>query len=121
MEGDLLAALYRACSHSLTEKTLNVSPKTFVSVSLVSQGYPEAYETKKLISGANDKMEGVTLFHAGTAIDEQGRLITNGGRVFSVCGSGDSIEEARQRAYTMAQHIQFEGKRCRSDIGSDLL
>ncbi len=121
LEGDLLAALYRACSHSLTEKTLNVSPKTFVSVSLVSQGYPEAYETKKLISGANDKMEGVTLFHAGTAIDEQGRLITNGGRVFSVCGSGDSIEEARQRAYTMAQHIQFEGKRCRSDIGSDLL
>lgn len=121
LEGDLLAALYRACSHSLTEKTLNVSPKTFVSVSLVSQGYPEAYETKKLISGANDKMEGVTLFHAGTAIDEQGRLITNGGRVFSVCGSGDSIEEARQRAYTMAQHIQFEGKRCRSDIGNDLL
>jgi len=120
LEGDLLAALYRACSHSLTEKTLNVSPKTFVSVSLVSQGYPEAYETKKLISGANDKTEGVTLFHAGTAIDEQGRLITNGGRVFSVCGSGDSIEEARQRAYIMAQHIQFEGKRCRSDIGNDL-
>ena len=121
LEGDLLAALYRACNHALTEKTLCVSPKTFVSVSLVSQGYPEAYETKKLVSGANDKMEGVTLFHAGTALNAQGRLITSGGRVFSVCGSGNNIEEARERAYAMAQHIQFEGKRCRSDIGMDLI
>ena len=66
-------------------------------------------------------MEGVTLFHAGTALNAQGRLITSGGRVFSVCGSGNNIEEARERAYAMAQHIQFEGKRCRSDIGMDLI
>lgn len=120
LEGDLLAALSAACNKALTEKTLEVSTRTFVSVSLVSQGYPEAYETEKIIRGTSDKMEGVTLFHAGTVYNTAGELITSGGRVFSVCGEGNDIEEARRRAYSMVDHIQFEGKRFRSDIGNDL-
>lgn len=120
LEGDLLETIYAACKKALTSSLLAVSKKTFVSVSLVSAGYPGDYQTKKLISGATDTKDGVTLFHAGTASNSNGELVTNGGRVFSVCGEGNNIEEARLRAYEMAEHIQFEGKRFRSDIGNDL-
>ncbi|MCA8954932.1 MAG: phosphoribosylamine--glycine ligase, partial [Planctomycetes bacterium] len=57
------------------------------------------------------------VFHAGTAV-RNGELVTDGGRVLSVCALGDSLESARERAYGAVQRIEFRGKHVRTDIGS---
>ncbi len=119
LEGDLLTSIYGAAGHELTSGSLSVSNETFLSVSLVSGGYPEAYETKKEISGVEDSTPDTFLFHAGTSL-EDGKLRTAGGRVFSVCARGESIAEARQRVYERAEKISFDGKRYRKDIGLDI-
>lgn len=121
LEGDLLTTLYDACNHALTTPTLSVRKRTFVSVSLVSRGYPAQSDTGKEIGGATDTLPNCTLFHAGTSGIVGGKLTTSGGRVFSACGEGNNIAEARERAYALAEHVQFDGKRFRTDIGNDLL
>lgn len=120
LEGDLLTVLYDAANHNLTPGLLSTSVDTFVSVSLVSGGYPEAYEKGKLITGVEDSVAGTTIFHAGTALDAQGNLRTAGGRVFSVCARGKDLATARDLAYARAEKITFEGKRNRMDIGEDI-
>ena len=120
LEGDLLTVLYDAANHNLTLGLLSTSADTFVSVSLVSGGYPEAYEKGKLITGVEDSVAGTTIFHAGTALDAQGNLCTAGGRVFSVCARGKDLATACDLAYARAEKITFEGKRNRTDIGEDI-
>ena len=72
-----------------------------VTVVLASEGYPGSYPTGLPISGvdAAESIDGVTVFHAGTARDAEGRLVTAGGRVLSVTGTGASLADARDRAY----------------------
>ena len=92
---------------------------------LASGGYPVAYEKGKPISGLVDGQlpgeENVTVYHSGTAITEDGQLVTNGGRVLNVVAKGDSFEEARERAYEACDLINFEGKMFRHDIGKKAL
>ncbi len=87
-------------------------------VVLASGGYPGGYEKGKVIRGldAAANLDGVTVFHAGTALDG-GRVVTSGGRVLSVTAIGDTIDEAAERAYEAAAMIDFEGKQFRQDIG----
>jgi phosphoribosylamine--glycine ligase len=91
-----------------------------VTVVMASGGYPGAYETGRVITGVEeaDALEGVTVFHAGTARDAEGRLVTAGGRVLSVTGTGATIREARQRAYAGVGSIDFEGAQWRRDIAA---
>lgn len=121
LEGDLLTALYDAANHQLKPGALSCSHDSFVAISLVSGGYPEAYEKNKVISGAEDVIPNTEVFHAGTALDAEGRLCTAGGRVFSVCARGQNLESARKLAYERADKILFDGKRNRLDIGEDIL
>ena len=58
------------------------------------------------------------MFHAGTKVNADGELITNGGRVLNVVAMGDSFEEARELAYQACDLINFEGKQLRTDIGA---
>ena len=90
-----------------------------VCVVLASQGYPKAYEKGKKITGieAAEELPGVTVFHAGTKRDENGDLVTAGGRVLNVVALGATFEDARARAYEACDRIDFEGKQFRSDIG----
>ena len=90
-----------------------------VCVVLASEGYPGSYEKGNVILGVDDAeaMEGITVFHAGTARNEDGELVTAGGRVLNVVAVADSFEEARNRAYEACDVIQFEGKQLRRDIG----
>ena len=90
-----------------------------VCVVLASAGYPGAYEKGKVILGVEDAEadEDVIVFHAGTARNEDGELVTSGGRVLNVVGLGDSFEAAREKAYEACELINFEGKQYRSDIG----
>jgi phosphoribosylamine---glycine ligase len=87
-------------------------------VVLASRGYPEASELDRPITGidAATRIEGVSVYHAGTAV-RNGTLVTAGGRVLSVVGRGAGFAEATARAYAGAQQIFFDGMQCRSDIG----
>ena len=62
-------------------------------------------------------MEGVTVYHAGTAVNEDGEVVTSGGRVLDVTALGDTFEAARELAYAACDKIEFEGKTLRRDIG----
>lgn len=91
-----------------------------VCVVLASAGYPGKYEKGKVILGVEDAedMEGVKVFHAGTARNADGELVTAGGRVLNVVALGKTFDEAREKAYAACDSINFEGKQLRSDIGA---
>jgi phosphoribosylamine--glycine ligase len=93
-----------------------------VSVVLASGGYPGAYETGKVITGVDeaDAMPGVTVFHAGTALREDGTLVTSGGRVLDVTALAPTLREARALAYEAVSKISFEGMFYRSDIAANI-
>jgi phosphoribosylamine---glycine ligase len=92
------------------------SPDWAVTVVLASRGYPESSSKGDEISGlrAVDSLE-VELTHAGTA-ERGGKLVTDGGRVLNVTGIGETPAQARERAYRVADKIQFDGKQMRRDI-----
>jgi phosphoribosylamine--glycine ligase len=91
-----------------------------VSVVLASEGYPGTYRTGVPIDGVEvaNSLEGVAVFHAGTARDGNGVLVTAGGRVLAVTGKGSTIAEARDRAYRGVATIRFDGMRFRTDIAA---
>ena len=94
-----------------------------VTVVLASAGYPGAYEKGKVITGVEDAeaLPGVTVYHAGTIINHENQLVTNGGRVLAVTALGPTFKEARDLAYQAADLIDFEGKYLRRDIGWRML
>ena len=93
-----------------------------VTVVLAAHGYPQSPRAGDLISGLGidgqlaQPLEGVTVFHAGTALDQRGRFVTAGGRVLALTGVGSSIAEARERAYAAVALVTFEGRVVRHDI-----
>jgi phosphoribosylamine--glycine ligase len=89
-------------------------------VVLTSAGYPGAYEKGKTITGIEraEELPGVTVYHAGTAIDTNGQLVTAGGRVLDVTAVAPTFDEARRQAYAACDLIDFEGKTFRTDIGA---
>ena len=89
-----------------------------ICVVMASEGYPGAYEKGKVISGldAAAKYENVKVFHAGTSTNDNGEVVTNGGRVLGVTALGDTITEAKQAAYAAAREIHWDGAWYRNDI-----
>ena len=89
---------------------------------MTSGGYPGSYQIGKAINGLEQVADkDVMIFHAGTALDSQGSLIANGGRVLVATGIGDSFTAARSRAYEAVGKINFEGAHFRKDIGAKAL
>jgi phosphoribosylamine--glycine ligase len=89
-----------------------------VTVVLASAGYPGRHEVGHPIEGLADaERDGAIVFHAGTR-ERDGRVVTAGGRVLSVTAVGDSIADARERAYEAASRISFRGMHLRSDIAA---
>ena len=120
IEGDFADMLYACADGALDRVHYAKSEKTAVTVMLVSGGYPEAYEKGKVMTGLN-QLKDCVAFHAGTAFNAEGAVVTAGGRVVAVTAQGDSIMEAREKAYKNVANIKFEGVNHRSDIGLDLL
>jgi phosphoribosylamine--glycine ligase len=83
---------------------------------MASGGYPGAYQTGLPITGIEDVDPDVAVFHAGTRRDANGRLVTSGGRVLGVTATGDTLEDARRKAYANVERIRFEGAHYRRDI-----
>ena len=119
---DLVDLLQGVAERNLGTRELRIDPRTAVSVMLVSGGYPGHYEKGFPITGL-DAVKDSIVFHAGTkVVTAEGReqVVTNGGRVIAVSSYGDNREEALAASFRSAQHIDFEGKYFRRDIGSDL-
>lgn len=116
--GDFAALLYSAAIGKLEGGCIeNIAEGFACNVVLASQGYPGSYEKGHAITGIDAAEEcGAAVFHAGTT-DDDGVLVTSGGRVLGVCASGTTLHEAIGRAYTAVEHIQFKGKMYRTDIG----
>lgn len=115
LDTDLMMIIEACCCQNLEEVDLESNDKKYTSVTMVSGGYPKSYAKGKVIHGL-DKTKNVLLFHAGTR-KEQETYYTNGGRVLHLVGEGDSIAEAREKAYEACQQIDFEGAFYRKDIG----
>jgi len=119
MTSDLADLLLASASGGMGGATAALSPDAAVTVVLASGGYPGRYVAGVPVEGldAAAEMERVTVFHAGTA-EADGRVVTAGGRVLSVTGTGPTLGEARDRAYEAASRISFDGKTLRTDIAA---
>lgn len=119
MKGDLVEAFLACDAGALSPDMVSWDDDWAVSVVLTSAGYPGSYEKGKKIVGVEDAnaMSGVTVYHAGTALDADGNLVTAGGRVLDVTAVADTFEDARNLAYEACDKIWFEGKTYRHDIG----
>ena len=110
--------LYRIV-RTLEMKTYSVTTQTATTVMLVSGGYPESYEKGKEITGY-DSIKDSIVYHAGTTSDQEGKVVTSGGRVMAITSFGNSIEEALDKSYRNIDKIAFDKMNFRSDIGFDL-
>ncbi|MBI2723477.1 MAG: phosphoribosylamine--glycine ligase [Chloroflexi bacterium] len=118
LEADLLAIMRGCVFGTLSDVDVRWRDEAAVTVMLASGGYPGAYQTGFPIDGLQDVDDDVLLFHAGTRRDEDGRIVTSGGRVLTVTALGTSVEDARDRAYANVRRISFEGMHYRTDIGA---
>ena len=119
MRNDLVDVLEACIDGTLDQVELEFEDNAAVCVVLASEGYPEHYEKGYRISGLEkfaDEDE-YYVFHAGTKSDQNGDVITNGGRVLGVTALGGSLKEARANAYQAAEWVEFENKYMRGDIG----
>lgn len=93
-------------------------PGAAATVVAASGGYPGKYHTGKVITGIKEaEAPGVTVFHAGTKLNQQQEIVTDGGRVLNVTGIGENFQQAIAQAYTGIKSIQFQGVYYRQDIG----
>lgn len=119
IKSDLVELFQAVADEKLSEVTLEIDKRSATTVMLVSGGYPEDYEKGKEISGI-DKVEGSLVFHAGTKL-ENGKVVTNGGRVLAITSFGDDFQEAIKKSYQNIDRLHFDKIYYRKDIGRDLL
>ncbi len=121
MKNDIIDVFEACIDGKLDEIDLEFEDNAAVCVVLASDGYPVSYEKGFEIKGLEkfDDMEGYYVFHAGTKLDD-GKIVTNGGRVLGVTAKGDTLKEARANAYEATKLIDFDNKYMRTDIGKEL-
>lgn len=118
LESDLFAIMRAVREGRLAETDIRWKKESAACIVLASGGYPEKYESGKLISGLEDaEAAGATVYHAGTKKTDAG-YVTAGGRVLGVTALGDTLADAVHSAYAAAEKIHFEGAHMRRDIGS---
>lgn len=120
IQSDFVTLLLAAADQKLAESDFVISPQTAVTTVVVSGGYPDAYEKGKKIAEL-DRIEDVLVFHAGTATNGNGEILSNGGRVLTLTALANSLEGAVNKSQKAAATVQFEGKYYRKDIGLDLI
>jgi phosphoribosylamine--glycine ligase len=115
---DLLPHLWNCAGGRIEPGTMRTNGGCHVGVVLASGGYPEAFGKGKIISGLDEAaaLAGTLVFHAGSA-ERDGEIVTAGGRVLTVVGSGGTFAEARERAYAGVAKIHFDALHYRRDIG----
>lgn len=121
LQSDLVAHCLAAMDGSLANETTQWDSRAALGVVLAAQGYPASYPKGDAISlpdnTPNDAQSSAKLFHAGTALDDNNALVTNGGRVLCATALGDDIALAQEGAYQLAKQVQWQGVFYRNDIG----
>lgn len=120
LETDLLTILEAVADERLEQVDIRWSDGAAVCVVLASGGYPQKYETGKVIAGCNRVGKDILLYHAGTRRSEEG-FVTAGGRVLGVAARGADLRQAVDAAYAAVDRIHFEGMQFRRDIGQRAL
>ncbi len=119
IKNDFLEVLIACAENRLEEATIEIDERQTAAIMLVSGGYPGFYENGKIITGLENDYDAV-IFHAGTKKDENGNIVTNGGRVLAINAYGETMQQALDKSYKIAEQINFEGKYYRKDLGNDL-
>lgn len=118
LKSDLVDVFMALDAKELSGVELEWDERFCVGVVLASDGYPGSYEKHKEVGGIEEaEANGARVYHAGTVL-EDGKLYTNGGRVFCVSALGDSFEAARDAAYEACEKVSFDNKFLRHDIGA---
>jgi phosphoribosylamine--glycine ligase len=119
MKNDIIDVMEACVEGRLDQIDLKFSDNAAVCVVLASDGYPVAYEKGFPIRGLErfDGKEDYFCFHAGTKFDENGTIVTNGGRVLGITATGRDLKEARAKAYEATEWVDFDNKYMRHDIG----
>ncbi len=119
MENDLLEVMEACVDGTLDKIELKFKKDAAVCVVLASDGYPLSYEKGKEITGLEsfEGKEDYFCFHAGTKFSEDGKVLTNGGRVLGITALGSNLKEARRKAYEATEWVKFDNKYLRHDIG----
>ena len=123
IDGSLAPALTAAAEGALPDRPIALRQEKYVGVVLASRGYPQSSQSGVVINGLEgaSALEDVVVFHAGTASRDDGAVVTAGGRVLTVVGSGPTFEAATARAYAGVRAIEFDGMQYRTDIGQKAL
>lgn len=118
IKSDFVDLLEGVAENNLSEKEMEIDTRVAVTVMMVSGGYPGDYVKGKIIEGTQNISSSI-VFHAGTK-ENNGKILTDGGRVMAISSYGNSIKEALNISYKNANEISFEGKYFRKDLGFDL-
>ena len=119
IKSDLVELFQAVADGKLDEVSLEIDQRSATTVMMVSGGYPEDYEKGFEISGL-DKVEDSLVFHAGTKL-ENGKIVTNGGRVLAITSFGNNFQEGIKKSYQNLDKLHFDKMYFRKDIGFDLL
>jgi phosphoribosylamine--glycine ligase len=117
MKSDIVPIMLATISGGLDNVDLEWFPQASVCVVMAAGGYPGQYDNGKEIKGVDSlkNQEGISVFHAGTK-SENGKIVTNGGRVLNVAACGEDIKEAQKKVYEAVSKISFDGAHYRRDI-----
>src|SRR5690606_30209802 len=118
IKSDFVALMEATFKQNLNNFNLEIDNRAAVTVMVVSGGYPEEYEKGKEISGLNRVMDSI-VFHAGTK-EQEGKVVTNGGRVLAVTSLDDDFRKATKKSYQIIEKLSFDRMYYRTDIGKDL-
>ena len=117
LQSDLVELCLAALDGKLDQVESKWDPRASIGIVLAAGGYPADYRKGDVISGLpTEEVAGEKVFHAGTS-DQSGAVVTNGGRVLCATALGESVSQAQQRAYQLAQQIEWQGMFYRHDIG----
>ncbi len=123
LDADLYEIFEAVYKHELDKVNIKWHKGSCACVVMASGGYPESYPKGIEMNGFNDKgqIDGCFVYHAGTKLSDDGKFLTNGGRVIGVTAKGDTLQEALDTAYKGVSDISFEGAHYRKDIGQRAL
>ncbi len=116
LKTDLVDIMLAVLNGNLGQTHVEWSEDACVGVVIASAGYPGSYKTGFPISGLDNLDKDILIFHAGTKLGSDGRVLTNGGRVLTVVATGKTIAQARKKVYANISRIKFEGCHYRKDI-----